>query len=317
MNAFAYLIRRETWEHKALYRAPLITAVVLVALALLALFKGAAEGHFGAAGRFFEYLKGINVSPDMIAQQYLQIISPISMAAIFGIIFTVGTIVAVFYLLDSLYAERKNRSILFWKSLPISDTETVLSKLVTATVLVPIVALVSVMACWIVMQVIAAIVIGLLGGNGWAVLWQPGVLFDGIFVGIKFSAVLLLWYLPIAGWLLLVSVWARRSVFIWAVLPPFVVVFVEHWLFDSEYFAILLGSRIVGFKFMFRDSDLINIAGSTSGSESGAEITVSEAMNQMVSFTNLLTEPGLYGGILVAAGFITGAIFLRRYRDET
>ena len=132
MNAFAYLIRRETWEHKALYRAPLITAVVLVALALLALFKGAAEGHFGAAGRFFEYLKGINVSPDMIAQQYLQIISPISMAAIFGIIFTVGTIVAVFYLLDSLYAERKNRSILFWKSLPISDTETVLSKKDTA-----------------------------------------------------------------------------------------------------------------------------------------------------------------------------------------
>ena len=317
MNAFAYLIRRETWEHKALYLAPLITAGVLIVLALLALFKGAAEGHFGAAGEFFEFLKEQNIPLDMLTPQYLQIVSPIMMAILFGIIFTVGTIVAVFYLLDSLYAERKNRSILFWKSLPISDTETVLSKLVTATVLVPVVALVSVVACWIIMQVIAAFAIGLLGGNGWAVLWQPGVLFDGIFVATKSSAVLLLWYLPVAGWLLLVSVWARRSVFLWAVLPPLAIVFVEHWLFDSEYFAILLGSRMVGFKTMFRDSEVADIAGSTFGQESGADLTVSEAMNQMVSFSNLLSEPGLYGGILVAAAFITGTIFLRRYRDET
>jgi ABC-2 type transport system permease protein len=279
--------------------------------------KSAAEGRFAETGRLFEWMGESGISLDMLASKYIQFVSPMMMAVLFGIIFTVGSFVAVFYLLDSLYAERKNRSILFWKSLPISDTETVLSKLVAATVLVPIVALVAGMACWMVMQVIASVAIGMLGGNGWAVLWQPGILFDGIFVAIKSSAALLLWYLPIAGWLLLVSVWARRSVFLWAVLPPVAIVFVEHWLFGSEYFAILLGSRIVGFRSMFNDSEAIRIVGSTIGEGPGAGLTVADAMNQMVSFSNLLSEPGLYGGIVVAAGFITGAIFLRRYRDET
>ena len=317
MNAFAFLIRRETWEHKALYRAPLITAVVLISIALLALLKSAAEGRFAETGRLFEWMGESGISLDMLASKYIQFVSPMMMAVLFGIIFTVGSFVAVFYLLDSLYAERKNRSILFWKSLPISDTETVLSKLVAATVLVPIVALVAGMACWMVMQVIASVAIGMLGGNGWAVLWQPGILFDGIFVAIKSSAALLLWYLPVAGWLLLVSVWARRSVFLWAVLPPVSIVFVEHWLFGSEYFAILLGSRMVGFRSMFNDTEAIRIVGSTIGEGPGTGLTVADAMNQMVSFSNLLSEPGLYGGIVVAAGFITGAIFLRRYRDET
>ena len=317
MNAFAYLIRRETWEHKALYRAPLITAVVLIVIVLLALIKASASGKFAAAGELFEWMAERGLSLDMLAPQYIQFVSPMMMVVLFGIVFTVGSFVAVFYLLDSLYAERKNRSILFWKSLPISDTETVLSKLVAATVLVPIVALVAGIACWIIMQVIASVAIGILGGNGWSILWQPGVLFDGILVAIKSSAALLLWYLPVAGWLLLVSVWARRSVYLWAVLPPFAIVFVEHWLFDSEYFAMLLGNRMVGFRTMFNDSEMIRIVGNTVGENSGMSLSVADAMNQMVSFSNLLSEPGLYGGIVVAAGFITGAIFLRRYRDET
>lgn len=309
MNAFAYLVRRETWEHKALYRAPLITAVVLIVVALLALLKAAASGFFSSG------LDQTGMSVDMLTPKYLQVVSPMMMATMYGIIFTVGTFVAIFYLLDSLYAERKNRSILFWKSLPISDTETVLSKLLTATVLVPIAALISVVACWLIMQLIAAVTIGLLGGNGWPVLWQPGVLFNGIAVAVKGSVGLLLWYLPIAGWLLLVSVWARRSVFIWAVAPPAIIVTVEHWLFDSEHFLNLLGNRLVGFNTMVRDSEVVRIFGTDMENVTG--VTMSEAMNQMISFSKLLTEPGLYGGILVAAAFVTGAIFLRRYRDET
>ena len=166
MNAFAYLIRRETWEHKALYRAPLITAVVLIVLALLALVKAAASGQFARAGEFFGFLMEKNIALDVLAQQYMQFISPMMMAALFGIIFTVGSFVAVFYLLDSLYAERKNRSILFWKSLPISDTETVLSKLVAAMILVPVVALVAGIVCWIVMRLIAAVSISTTCPNG-------------------------------------------------------------------------------------------------------------------------------------------------------
>ncbi len=316
MNAFAYLIRRETWEHKGLIRGPVITAAVLIVVTLLVLFKVAAGGEFGAAGQFSEWMVERNLSSEMLAPHYLRVGSPIIMSLLFIIIFLAGTVVAIFYMLDSLYAERKNRSILFWKSLPISDTETVLSKLVTATVLVPVVALFSVVVCWIVLQLIAAVTIGLLGGNGWLVLWQPDTLFHGIAIAIESGAGLLLWYLPIASWLLLVSVWARRSVFLWAVLPPLSIVFVERWLFDSEYFRNLLTSRVEGFLVMFRDtaSSVDIVSRSLHGS---LDVSVPASISQMVSFTQLLSEPGLYGGSIVAAGFITGAIFLRRYHDET
>ncbi|MCZ6911534.1 MAG: ABC-2 transporter permease, partial [Proteobacteria bacterium] len=136
MNAFAYLIRRETWENKALYRAPLITAVVLIFVVLLGLLNEVAAGS--------------NLLMKIDMPHYLESGSAIMFGVLYGIIFMVGVFVAIFYLLDSLYAERKNRSILFWKSLPISDTETVLAKLMAATVLVPVVALISVVACWLI-----------------------------------------------------------------------------------------------------------------------------------------------------------------------
>jgi len=279
-------------------------------VALLKLFDSAADGHLAS-----EFANS-DFSANMLASIYLQYISPQVMIMLYGFIFIVSIIVVIFYLLDSLYAERKNRSILFWKSLPISDTETVIAKLLTATVLVPIFALISVVACWVIMQLIAAVTIGLLGGNGWPVLWQPGVLFNGIAVVVKSSAGLLLWFLPVAGWLMLVSVWARRSVFLWAVLPPLAIIWIEQRLFDSNHFASLLHDRVVGFQVMIRDSEILaNLFGRNMGSVSG--VTASEAMNQMISFNKLLAEPGLYGGIMVAAAFVTGAIFLRRYRDET
>lgn len=308
MNAFAYLVRRETWEHKAIYRAPLITAAVVIVVTLLALFKASAQGFFTS-----EHI-AIGLSANVFTPENIQVGSAIMFGVLYGLIFMVGAFVAVFYLLDCLYAERKNRSILFWKSLPISDTETVLAKLVTAGVLMPVFVLISGVACWLIMQVIAAVTFGLLGGSGWLVLWQPEVLFIGIGIALKSSTALLLWYLPFAGWFLLVSVWARRSVFLWAAAPPAIILFVENW-FGTHYFANLLGDRLVGFKMQIRDSELVRIFGS--GADDAGGVTLLEAMSRIGSFGRLFSEPGLYGGVLVAAAFVTGAIFLRRYRDET
>jgi ABC-2 type transport system permease protein len=310
MNAFAFLIRRETWEHKGLYRGPVITTVVLISLVVLVLVRASIGGLLGAG------ITDNGLTVDMLAPHYVRAGSPIVMSLLYGIIFTVSTFIAVVYLLDSLYAERKNRSILFWKSLPISDSETVLAKLATATLLVPLVAIASVVAGWLILQIIAAVTIGSLGGNGWVVLWQPGVFFNGLAIAIKATAGLILWYLPLAGWLLLVSAWAQRSVFLWAILPPATLFFIERWLFGSRHFLDLVGDRLVGFQIMVRESaSLENLI--SEGMQGSADVSVPEVVNQMVSFTKLLAEPGLYGGILVAAVFVTGAVFLRRYRDES
>ena len=119
LDAMVALVRRELWEHPALWRAPLVVQGLL-ALALL----------FG------------RMNMDLPAE----VLSPAQRAAIFTIgqwasaqpVFIVSAVVVAFYLLDCLYAERKDRSILFWKSLPLSDGFTVASKVVVATVVVPL-----------------------------------------------------------------------------------------------------------------------------------------------------------------------------------
>ena len=55
-----------------------------------------------------------------------------------------------------------------------------------------------------------------------------------------------LWYAPIYAWLLLVSGWARRAPFLWAVLPPLAIGVVEKVAFNTSHFAAMLANRISG-----------------------------------------------------------------------
>src|SRR5688500_3753928 len=50
-------------------------------------------------------------------------------------------IIAFFYGLDALHGERRDRSILFWKSLPVSDRTPVLSKVLVMMAVLPGIAL--------------------------------------------------------------------------------------------------------------------------------------------------------------------------------
>src|SRR5206468_10746510 len=55
-----------------------------------------------------------------------------------ALIMGTALIVGIFYCLDALYGERRDRSILFWKSLPVSDVMAVLSKLAIPIVILPL-----------------------------------------------------------------------------------------------------------------------------------------------------------------------------------
>ena len=155
-------------------------------------------------------------------------------------------IVLFFYLLDSLLAERKDRSILFWKSLPVSDTEVVLSKLLMAAAVVPLFVLV----VSSVLQVLFALV--------WSVRFSDSILGEALMawdgpVWLKLQASFLLtiatailWYLPLIAYLMVVSVWARRNAFLWAVLPPVAVLAIENMILGSNHFGDFLGHRFIG-----------------------------------------------------------------------
>src|ERR1700716_3718864 len=132
--------------------------------------------------------------------------------------YLVMVIVVSFYLLDCLFSERKDRSILFWKSLPVSDAATVISKLLVAVVVVPLGVYLIAMVTDILFQAIwaARVASGSLPdiAVGWdTVAWLKvqGLMLYGLVVS-------MLWYAPLAASLLLVSAWARKNVFLWATL---------------------------------------------------------------------------------------------------
>jgi ABC-2 type transport system permease protein len=208
--------------------------------------------------------------------------------------------VGVFYSLDALYGERRDRSILFWKSLPVSDLTTVLSKAITPVVILPLVTFaITVMMQWIMLLVSSAVLLG--NGLSAAPIWTHASMFEKWLVLLyHFLTVHGLWYAPIYGWLLLVSAWARRAPFLWAVLPPLAVAVAEKIAFNTWHFGTMVSARMIG-----------------GGGGSEEFMTAYLSMDPLMHFSPgaFLMSPGLWIGLAVAAAFLAAAVRLRRYRD--
>src|SRR6266478_3939117 len=184
-------VSRELWENRSIYIAPLIVAAFQV--------FGFAISTIGLADRRRAVLL---LDP---AHQRTAIEQPYDLAAMMMIF--VVFIVGVFYCLDALHSERRDRSILFWKSLPVSDLTTVLSKVTIPLVVLPLVSFAIIVVTQFIMLLISTAV--LLGsGLSVAKLWTQLPLFQmSLMLLYHLLAVHALWYAPIYGWLLLVSGW--------------------------------------------------------------------------------------------------------------
>jgi len=219
----------------------------------------------------------------------------LSAALIMGTAWLVG----LYYTLEALYGERRDRSILFWKSLPVSDFIAVLSKLTIAMVIVPLLSFVITIATQLIMLFLSSLVL-LANGMSLSLLsTQPSFLKVSLELLYHILLVHGLWYAPIYGWLLLVSAWARRAPLIWAVLPPFMIYGIEKIAFNTSYFLALLKERFLG------------------PQEHSAAAAAADAHGTVMA--NLIphhffSEPGLWIGLAVGAMFIAGAVRLRRYR---
>src|SRR5205085_5805305 len=149
-------------------------------------------------------------------------------------------IVGVFYSLDALYGERRDRSILFWKSLPVSDLTTVLSKLAIPLAILPLLSFVITIATQLIMLLLSIAMLVGSGVNIATLLIQMPFLHVSLVLLYHLVTVHGLWYAPLYGWLLLVSACAPRAPFIWAFLPPFVIWGVEKLAFNTSYFLAML-----------------------------------------------------------------------------
>jgi ABC-2 type transport system permease protein len=215
----------------------------------------------------------------------------------FAALLIMGTtfIVALFYCLEALHGERRDRSILFWKSLPVSDRMTVISKAAIPLVVLPLLTFAITVLTQATMLLINGVV---LMGNGLSVatLWaQLSLPQTWLMLLYHLVAIHALWYAPIFGWLLLVSAWARRLAIIWASLPLLAIALVEKIAFNTSHFAAMLGDRIGG----------------------GAEAVTMPGGSPMDSMTQLtpghfLASAGLWIGLAMTAAFLAGAVRLRR-----
>ena len=280
---FYWSVRRELWESRSIYIAPLAAAALFLAGFLIGTVR--LPGKMRAAS---------TLSP---MQQHEVIQQPYQFAELL----LMGTflIIAVIYCLDALHGERRDRSILFWKSLPVSDLTTVLAKASIPVVILPLLTFVITVVTQMIMALLSTVV--LLGsGLSAATLWSHLPLFPmwlGLFDHlVGFHG---LWYAPIYCWLLLVSAWARRAPFLWATLPLLAIGIVEKIAFNTSHFGALLGYRFTG------------------GPEGTAFRGGGTAMDPLTHFYpgQFLISPGMLIGLLLAAGFLTAAVRLRRYRD--
>ena len=190
-------IRRELWENRSIYIAPLAVAGVLLFGFLIATIGRAVATADPAR------MAAVLAEPNSLAE-----------VVIMGTAFIVG----VFYSLDALYGERRDRSILFWKSLPVSDLTTVLSKASIPLVVLPLFIFAIVVTMQLIMLLLSTAVL-LMSGVNPATLWTHLPLFQMELVLLYGLIVLALSHAPIYAWLLLVSAWAKRTTFLWAFLP--------------------------------------------------------------------------------------------------
>ncbi|HVO63272.1 MAG TPA: hypothetical protein VMT53_20260 [Terriglobales bacterium] len=282
-QALLWSVRRELWENRAIYLAPPGVAGVFLLGFVISL------AHLPAKIRAISSLDAM--------QARAVVAMPYDFGA--GLMMATAILVSVFYCLDALHSERRDRSILFWKSLPVSDTTTVLAKTSVPFLIMPVLAAVAGAVLQFLMLLLSSAVL-LASGQSTAVatLWkQLPVMPMSLLLLYHLLTAHALWPAPVYAWLMLVSGWARRAAFLWATLPLVVIGALEQLLFHSSRFLVMVGHRFIG--------------------KANANVSTPDQIfptNPMTHITPgaFLSNPELWIGLAVAVLFLALAIRLRR-----
>jgi ABC-2 type transport system permease protein len=280
-NTFAWSVRREVWEHRSVWMAPVAVAAFLCFALIFGMthFTGNYSGNFSS----------------LPLDKQRQIVGmPFGITA--AVILLTSVTVAIFYCLDALFTERRDRSILFWKSLPVSDTTTVLSKFFIPMVVIPAIAAVLALAMQAVLLVFATVAMNMRGID--TALMYNNLSITAMSIGLVYGVLVnTAWYAPIYALLLLASAATRRP-FLWVVLPLLAVQILEKIAFNTNYSGAFIKYRILG-------------AMDAAFTPHSGPVTVLSQLDPI----RYLSTPGLWLGLLAAAAFLYAAIRLRRSQE--
>jgi len=297
------LIRREVWEHRSIWMTPAVIALV-VALSIL-------TGQMSISA-YGEHVDVAIAGASNVDAVHRRVAIMAALGAITGIFAAGAGILIVFYSLDSLYSERKDKSILFWRSLPVTDAETVISKLLTATVVIPAAALAGAFATHLVFMATSSVWLMIEGGDAGHLIWSSAPIFDVWGAALLTAIATTIWLSPFIGWFFFVSGYTRRMPLLMALLPLIILPLMEIALLPTELLAKAIGSRFtdmplagVDFGDLFDDDMLLQLG----------EQNVS--MIAALDMGRFFSSPAVWAGLVVCGLFTTAAIYVRRYRDDS
>ncbi len=297
------LVRRELWEHRSLYVTPAVVALVMTLMLL--------TGYIFASG--YEELVDIGIvgAQNMLADGHRRMALGAFLIGNTVVFILASGVLTVFYCLDALYAERKDKSILFWRSLPVTDAETVISKLLTALLLIPLITFGVVVIAHLVNLVLTSIFVSIEGGSPAFMIWQSAPLFDVWATVLIVMLALPIWLSPFAGWFLFVSAWTRRSPLLTAFLPLVIVPMIESWVLPTHLVWDAIENRFTQLPLFSVDPEVFF--------DEKALAARTDAVNllELVDLGKFLSSPGVWLGLVVCGLFATAAIYVRRYRGES
>jgi len=226
------------------------------------------------------------------AQISLDGLNPV-LLVLHNILLLVLFITSTHYLLSTLFDDRKDRSILFWRSLPVHDWEVVLTKFAVAMLLAPAIVL----AISALLQIVYVLLAMLL-------LWRVdassvGAVLANVSVGRLLAeqlggwVVTALWIAPAYAWLLLASAAARRSPFLLATLPILLLVLLDQFVLRTGLVFHVLAEHL-------------------------PHLNENSSMGFHLFGPNWtgLELPQMFLGLLFAGACLSGAVYLRRHRWE-
>ncbi|KGJ89746.1 hypothetical protein [Colwellia psychrerythraea] len=240
-------IKKELWEFNGMLKwVPICLAGVFILIPLLSLLLNGLDMSEVLAG-----LKHLSESQDT---QGLTKVFFVATAALFIPFVLVGFIVQLYYFVTCLYDERRDQSVMFWRSLPVSDEVTIISKLLTGAIVIPTIfysAATVLFVGGLLLAFIGTVILSIgFDISLWGV-WSSAQIFSGLGSIWLTMIPAAIWLLPLYSWLMLTSIYAKKAPFLWAVLPIVVLLIIEaivvHYLqlsqpffghFIGDYFSI-------------------------------------------------------------------------------
>ncbi len=299
-------IKKELWEFNGMLKwVPISLAGVFIFIPLLTLILNGIDMQ-----ALLAELKGVAAEIDRLTElqqsDRLSEIFFVGAIALFSPFIAIGFIVQVYYFVTCLFDERRDQSVMFWRSLPVSDEMSIASKLLTGAIVIPVIffaAATVLMILMLVLTVIACVILSVgFDISLWTMLASANVL-SGI--GYIWLTILpmAIWLLPLYSWLMLASIYANKAPFLWAVLPIVALLVIEaivvHYLHLSEPF---FGQFLMDY-FSMTPDNLVNMSAEEDKSRSAA--------------LQLLIAQIDYRTVLVSAGLLAATYWFRVNKQES